>query len=346
MTKRLCYISRNYQTIDNSGNKAKTDNERTLKELKAHNLGLPTTYYNSKIITFFFDLAGIIKMILTIKSEDVIILQYPVKKYFSFICNWAHLHNAKVIALIHDLGSMRRKKLTIEKEILRLMHADHVIASNEIMAIWLKEHGYNNSLGSLGLFDYRSISKSKERTSDNNHYSIVYAGALAIRKNSFLLKMQKMVKDYKLNIYGNRSGLPGLEDSDSIHVHDFMKSEEFISSVDGDFGLVWDGDSLDTCSGSFGEYLRWNSPHKVSFYLRAGLPIIVWDKAAVAPIVKKEGIGICISNIAELNNILRSITPEEMQKMRINVSRVSKDLSNGAFLNKAVNNGIEMLAKN
>ena len=128
--------------------------------------------------------------------------------------------------------------------------------------------------------------------------------------------------------------------------NDFMKSEEFISSVDGDFGLVWDGDSLDTCSGSFGEYLRWNSPHKVSFYLRAGLPIIVWDKAAVAPIVKKEGIGICISNIAELNNILRSITPEEMQKMRINVSRISKDLSNGEFLNKAVNNGIEMLAKN
>ena len=32
--------------------------------------------------------------------------------------------------------------------------------------------------------------------------------------------------------------------------------------------------------------------------------------------------------------------------MRINVSRISKDLSNGAFLNKAVNNGIEMLAKN
>ena len=157
--------------------------------------------------------------------------------------------------------------------------------------------------------------------------------------------MQDIIKGYNLNIYGNRSGLPGLEDSDSIHVHDFMKSEEFISSVDGDFGLVWDGDSLDTCSGSFGEYLRWNSPHKVSFYLRAGLPIIVWKEAAVAPIIKSKGIGICISNIAELNDILRSITPEEMQKMRINVNRVSKDLSNGEFLNKAVNNGIEMLTK-
>lgn len=345
MVKRLCYISRNYQTIDNSGNKAKTDNERTLKELNAHNLGLPTTYYDSKIITFFFDLAGIIKMMFTIKSNDVIVLQYPVKKYFSFICKYAHLHNAKVIALIHDLGSMRRKKLTIKKEIFRLMHADHVIASNETMATWLKNNGYNKSLNSLGLFDYRSISTSKEHICDNNRYSLVYAGALAIRKNAFLLKMQDIIKGYKLNIYGNRNGLPGLEDSDNIQVHDFMKSEDFIASVDGDFGFVWDGDSLDTCSGSFGEYLRWNSPHKVSFYLRAGLPIIVWKEAAIAPIIKSEGIGICISNIAELNYILQSITVEEMQKMRENVSRVSKDLSNGAFLNKAVYNGIQMLKK-
>ena len=345
MTKRLCYISRNYQTIENSGNKAKTDNERTLRELNAHNLGLPTTYYDSKIITFFFDLAGIIKMVFTIKEGDIIVLQYPVKKYFSFICNYAHLHKAKVVALIHDLGSMRRKKLTIKKEISRLMHADHVIASNETMATWLKDHGYNNSLGSLGLFDYRSISTSKEHVCENSRYSLVYAGALAIRKNAFLLKMQDIIKGYKLNIYGNRNGLPGLEDSDSIQVHDFMKSKDFIANVDGDFGFVWDGDSLDTCSGSFGEYLRWNSPHKVSFYLRAGLPIIVWKEAAVAPIIKSEGIGICISNIVELNDILQSITVEEMQKMRENVSRVSKDLSNGAFLNKAVSDGMEKLMR-
>jgi glycosyltransferase involved in cell wall biosynthesis len=157
--------------------------------------------------------------------------------------------------------------------------------------------------------------------------------------------MRDIIKGYKLNIYGNRNGLPGLEDSDNIHIHGFMKSEEFISNVDGDFGFVWDGDSMDTCSGSFGEYLRWNSPHKVSLYLRAGLPIIVWNEAAVAPIVKSEGIGICISKIAELNDILQSVTPEEMQKMRKNVSRISKDLSNGAFFSKAVAEGIRKLAE-
>jgi glycosyltransferase involved in cell wall biosynthesis len=336
MIKRLCYISRNYRTIENSGNKAKTDNEHTLKELKAHNLGLPTTYYNSKIMTFLLDLAGIIKMMFTVRRGDVIVLQYPVKKYFSFICDCAHLHHAKVVALIHDLGSMRRKKLTVEKEISRLMHADYVIASNDTMAEWLADHGYSKGLGALGLFDYRSESVSREHHTDYSQYSLVYAGALAMRKNSFLLKMQDMIEGYQLNIYGNKNGLPGLMDSDRIHVNGFMKSEDFIAGVAGDFGFVWDGDSLSTCSGSFGEYLRWNSPHKVSFYLRAGLPIIVWDQAAIAPIVKKEAIGICISDISELSHVLKSVTPEKMYKMKINVNRVSKDLSKGEFLKKAV----------
>ena len=156
MTHRLCFISRNYRGIDSSGNKAKTDNETTLRQMGAHNLGLRTTYYNSKILTFFLDLAGIIKMMLTIRPGDIVLLQYPVKKYFAFICKFAHLRHAKTIALIHDLGSMRRKKLNIGQEIKRLMHADYVIASNEKMQGWLAQHGFTNPTGALQLFDYRS----------------------------------------------------------------------------------------------------------------------------------------------------------------------------------------------
>ena len=345
MKNRLCYISRNYRTIENSGNKAKTDNEKSLKEMNAHNLGLSTTYYDSKIITFVLDLVGIIKMMLTIKEGDIIVLQYPVKKYFSFICKQSHIHHAKVIALIHDLGSMRRKKLTIENEISRLMNADYVVASNGSMASWLKEHGYHNSLGSLGLFDYRSTEVATEKSHDGECYSLVYAGALAMRKNAFLLKMQECIKSYQLNIYGNINGLPDLQDTEKIHIHGFMKSEDFISKAKGDFGFVWDGDSLDTCSGSFGEYLLWNSPHKVSFYLRAGLPIIVWNKAAVAKIVEKEGIGICIANIAELNSLLLSLTSEQMEGMKRNVKRISDKLRTGSFFKLAIECGINSLSK-
>ena len=143
---RLCYITRNYRNLNGAGNKAKTDNEDTLQVIGARNLGLKRTFYPNKVITFFLDLAGVIKYVFTVRRGDVVVLQYPVKKYFAFLCRIAHLKGAKTMALIHDLGSFRRKKLTIEKEINRLMHADYVIASNDTMKTWLKEYSDTSSV--------------------------------------------------------------------------------------------------------------------------------------------------------------------------------------------------------
>lgn len=336
MKTRLCYISRNYRAMDKAGNKAKTDNEETLKQLGAVNLGLRRTEYNNKVVTFFLDLFGVVKSCFMMRRGDRILLQYPVKKYFSFICRVAHLHGAKTVALIHDLGSMRRKKLTVEHEISRLMHADAVIASNETMKGWLSEHGFTKPLGALGLFDYRSKSYRTTEPPAHPRPVLVYAGALNTRKNTFLLKVGAVISSYDLHIFGNREGLPGLEDSAHVRVYNFMPAEEFIDHVDGDFGLVWDGDSLDTCSGNFGEYLRWNSPHKVSFCLRAGLPVIVWKQAAVAPIIESMGIGLCIDTLSELDELLPQITLEQMQTMRRNVKAVSDKLRDGQFLKQAM----------
>ena len=129
--KRLCYISRNYYNLTSAGNKAKTDNEDTLVEMGAINLGLPRTIRNSKILAFFLDLIGVIRACILLQKDDVLFLQYPVKKYFSFLCHVTHLKGAKTVSLIHDLGSFRRKKLTIQKEINRLSNSDYIIASNE-----------------------------------------------------------------------------------------------------------------------------------------------------------------------------------------------------------------------
>jgi hypothetical protein len=231
---------------------------------------------------------------------------------------------------------MRRKKLTEEQEIRRLMHADYVIASNGVMRQWLASRGYSHPLGALGLFDYRSKTVHHEQERTKGECSIVYAGALAMRKNAFILQIPDVISGYELHIYGNRSGLPSLKESPRVIFHDFMPADKFIESVQGDFGFVWDGDSLDSCTGSFGEYLRWNSPHKVSFYIRAGLPVVVWREAALASIVEKEGIGLCIDSIRQLGERLAAITPEQHATMLRNVSRVSQKMSEGGFLRNAL----------
>lgn len=339
---RLCYLSKNYPNTDGSGNKAKTDNEDTLSLMGAVNLANKRTYHHNKVIAFFVDLAGIVKYMFSVRKGDCIVLQYPHKKYFSFICHVARWRKAKTIALIHDLGSFRRKRLTTDKEIKRLMNADFVIASNEVMQQWLKEHGYKNPTGALGLFDYRSTTQHSSPTTHHPSPRIVYAGALSMRKNSFMLKMAESTLPYEFHVYGNRSGLPQIQDNPQITYHDFMPADEFIRGVDADFGLVWDGDSTDSCTGNFGEYLRFNSPHKVSFYLRAGLPIIIWRQAAVAPIIDKEGVGICIDSIDQLKELLPRLKQEDIEQMRHNVQELSMRLKNGEFLKNAVNKALNI----
>ncbi len=338
--QRICYISRNYRGLTSSGNKAKTDYEDTLAEMGAVNLALRRTTYRNKVLTFVLNLMGIVKYAFCVRKDDVLVLQYPLKKYFTLVCRVAHWRKARVVALIHDLGSMRRRKLTVGQEISRLSNADYVIASNEVMKQWLEQKGLTIPMGALGLHDYRSdIFRGCEVRGTRYEKKlpiIVYAGALAMRKNAFMLQMGDIANDYQLHVYGNADGLPGLQPSPSVVIKGFMPAEEFIAKVEGDYGLVWDGDSLDACTGNFGEYLRYNSPHKLSFYIRAGLPVVVWREAALASIVEKEGIGLCIDSIRQLGERLAAITPEQHATMLRNVSRVSQKMSEGGFLRNAL----------
>ena len=334
--KRLCYISRNYYNLTSAGNKAKTDNEDTLVEMGAINLGLPRSIRNSKILAFFLDLIGIIRACILLQKDDVLFLQYPVKKYFSFLCHVAHLKGARTVSLIHDLGSFRRKKLTIQKEINRLSNSDYIIASNEKMKGWLEEHGLQKPVGALGLFDYRSESKCSEEVTEREQVKVVYAGALSMKKNSFLVDLSQTLSHWQLLVCGNKEGLQGLQENPQITYQGFVPSEEFIKHIDADFGLVWDGDSLAGCSGEYGQYLKWNSPHKVSFYLRAGLPLIIWKEAAVAPIIEEAGAGITIRSLEELDDRLKALTLEDYQKMKANTVIMAKRLNEGYFLHQAL----------
>lgn len=47
------YLSKNYNVLNNAGNKAKTDIEEILSKLGYKNAGLPQTTYSNKIAGFF-----------------------------------------------------------------------------------------------------------------------------------------------------------------------------------------------------------------------------------------------------------------------------------------------------
>ena len=104
------YISRNYKGLNSAGNKAKSDIEGIVERTCGfRNAGLPLSTYTNTVVHFVMNLAGVLKAPFCLRRGDVLLLQYPLKKYYAFVCNMAHLRGAKVVTLIHDLGSFRRK---------------------------------------------------------------------------------------------------------------------------------------------------------------------------------------------------------------------------------------------
>ena len=104
------------------------------------------------------------------------------------------------------------------------------------------------------------------------------------------------------------------------------------SKLKADFGLVWDGDSVDTCAGDTGRYLLYNNPHKFSLYLASGLPVIVWEKSAVSEFVRQYGIGLIVSSLNEIGKRVRNLSIDEYKQMLSRVAKISADIRSGKFL--------------
>lgn len=337
-----CYLARDYKGTLSAGNKARTDIESIMTDMGYRNLGLSQSVSKGGLKHFFRNLAGVIKECAMIRKGDVVVVQYPLKKYFSFVCRMAHLRRAKVVALIHDLGSFRRKALTEEQEIKRLSNADVVIAHNASMRRWIEERGCSAKITELGIFDFLSPARPQPEHSTDECYRVVYAGNLQRRKNSFLYTVNP--QNWKMVLYGNGFEAAEAAGNHSIDYRGFASPADLIANAGGDFGLVWDGDSADTCSGNYGEYLRLNNPHKTSLYIRCGLPVIIWKEAALAPFIVKEGLGIAIGSMEELNSLLPSITPDQYAQMRNNVIAMAERLASGKFAGAAISGATASLS--
>ena len=120
--------------------------------------------------------------------------------------------------------------------------------------------------------------------------------------------------------------------------------DEIAKHIRGSFGLVWNGNSIHECAGHFGQYLLYNNPHKTSLYLLCGLPIIIWDKAAIATVIKERRLGICISSLEELDVKLRDLSEEDYQLMVKNVAEIRDRIMSGGFLKSAMEKALASLS--
>lgn len=281
-----------------------------------------------------------------LKAGDALFVQIPVMEH-SIVLDKAfkrlRKRGVKVILLIHDLESLRfskRKEIDFKTRIRLkfedniLASADHIIVHNPKMKriVASKLRG-KNDIVSLGLFDYIIDNYNYERAAKiirKKDDPVIIAGTLRKNKAAYAYDLPE---DAKVNLYG--VGYEG-EETDNVKYLGAFEPEELPYELRGSFGVVWDGETAKDCIGVYGEYLKINNPHKTSLYLASGIPVIIWEKAALADIVKKYNCGITVNSLYEINEKLSAMTDEDYEKMKKNTEKMGQKLRDGFFLKNAI----------
>lgn len=338
-------LQERYGNEFNAGSKARNDAEKIALKCGYQLIVMDySDYGNSKTIVSRIGknitcVGGWSKLIRTLKSGDTLLIQHPMQSgafAAKLMMTKLKKKGIRAIALIHDLASLRSmgedNKTSNIHDFIILPQYDKVISHNDRMTKILIEK-YEipaKRIINLGIFDYLCQVEKKKKVFDN---SVTIAGNLNFEKCPYV---RKFIKSFRgtLHLYG--VGLEEKNYGENVHYHGSFPPDELPNVMEGSFGIVWDGRSITACTGNTGKYLKYNNPHKTSLYLAAGIPVIVWSKAAMAGFVKEHHVGIVVDTLDSLESVLADVNETEYLLMRENARKIAVLLQKGDYLTKAL----------
>lgn len=330
----------------NAGNKARNDVEEIVKREGYQPLLLTVDdwYHMGTVKAQQHKAKALAQAFSQLKSGDQLLIQFPMLHHSFFttrLVRKIQRRGVQVYFIIHDLEALRyanldtvplKHKIRVhlqESSLLKI--ADGVIAHNPIMKSVLVDKGIaEDKIVSLGIFDYL-IPDFQEKSGQTKDQPIIVAGNLAQEKAGYLYKLPA---EPSYNLYG-----VGFDENRALLNETYFGSflpDELPSVLEGGFGLVWDGDSADTCSGVFGEYLRFNNSHKASLYLASGFPLVVWEQSALSHFVLENGCGIAVESLHDLKNTIENLSDADYQELIANAKNIGKKIRDGFYLTSAL----------
>lgn len=330
----------------NAGNKARNDVEEIVKREGYQPLLLTVDdwYQMGTLKAQQHKAKALAQAFSQLKSGDQLLIQFPMLHHSFFttrLVRKIQRRGVKVYFIIHDLEALRyanldtvplKHKIRVhlqESSLLKI--ADGVIAHNPIMKSVLVEKGIpEHKLVSLEIFDYL-IPNYQEKDGLSKDQPIIVAGNLAQEKAGYLYQLPARPA---YNLYG-----VGFDESRALANETYFGSflpDELPAALEGGFGLVWDGDSAETCSGVFGEYLRYNNSHKASLYLASGFPLVVWKQSALSHFVLEKDCGIAVESLHDLKETIDNLSDADYQDLVNNAKRVGQEIRDGHYLKTAL----------
>lgn len=341
-------LTRNYSEQFNAGNKVYDDNREILLNQGVKEIRIDLKSYRSynfiirKIFRLLEVLQNIKKIHQILHDDDVLIIQYPFYTpcFFTLLSflTFIKCKKIKILLIIIDIDSLRMpnhcKYTKSDKRIIQKV--SYIVSHNPIMTKYIREKFlYKGPIADINVFDYlidvTYSSKNNEitRTLSNK---IAFAGNL--RKSDFIYKLGELNDNIIFNLYGKE--VTNMNFPTCCHYSGCYFPGELPLKLNASFGLVWDGNSIETCSGNYGEYLRYNNPHKLSLYIASEMPVIVWKKSAVAEFVEKHNIGFTVYSLHEIKDRIINISDTEYSQMISNIKMLSKKISNGQMLIQSI----------
>lgn len=313
----------------NATDKARKDVENTLTKNGYKVINVPYAINVGKYKAILNHLCDIRKCLSEIRREKPkdIFIQYPGFRIGTRSINLLTklLKKWHITILIHDIDSLRVYGKISNREISILRRADKVIVHTENMRNYLLQNGVDTPMKVMWLFDYYAKGSLTINKPEDN-YSIVFAGNLS--KSDFLKKIENTIQPHILYLYG----LPIDYKWPQGICYEGKFSPDEISDIKGDWGLVWDGESTQVCSGKMGNYLKYNSSHKASLYIASGKPVIVWSQSGIASFIEENHLGLCIDSLSDIPALLDTITRDDYNLYLKNVKYMQNILRSGKNL--------------
>lgn len=315
-----------------AGSKARSDVAQILARTGYQKLHLPPLSTATQALSFLMFLKK------SMSPDGHILVEYPFdqRKRAYVLYLFSVLTGVRIYTVIHDIAALRFKT-SVRRDFAILRLFDGIIAHTPAMAEWLGQQGFRKKLVTLGAFDYCNRSSASYHADKlEAPLKLLYAGNLAFEKASYVYDSGfDAFKNITLSAYGQYFEPDRLTNS-VIRYQGMFDPDNPVLNERYHFGLVWEGTSLDTCAGLMGEYLCYNSPHKLSLYISLGLPVIIWEKAAMAQFVLEEGIGVTISSLHELDGLRETLRESDYQAMLKKLSLLAPKIRNGDFLRAAM----------
>jgi hypothetical protein len=282
------------------------------------------------------------KVLFAIKKDSVVIFLFPVYARMNLLLlKWLSNKNVKIVCYIADIDGIKDgdEKL-LRKEISFFKRFKYFVVHNERMKSWLHKNvpGDHHAV-MIRFFDFLAKPSQAQR---HLSFNVVFAGNLA--KSLFLEKLHLLSKgepSLHFHLYGQGQS-NGMISQENVTWYGMEEPHTLPVKLEGSFGLIWEGDSIDIPSGSLGHYIEYISHHKLSLYILAGLPVIVAASAASASLIEEYKIGFTIESLYEIKERIKAVSETNYREMRANMEPLANKISKGDFLKNALDELMEL----